>query len=142
MATTPVDLLGGERTLGRKVSTPMGMVEKLRRGLPYSSLAAVMEALDLTRQEASRALSLPLRTLDRRKKERRLQAVESDRLYRLAQVAARAVEVLGSPQHAALWLRHPNRALGGAVPLELLDTEVGAKQVGQILGRIEHGVYS
>lgn len=142
MATSPVEMLGGEKILGRKVSSPMGMVDALRRGLPYSSLAAVMQALDLSRQEASRVLSLPLRTLDRRKKERRLQADESDRLYRLANIAARAVEVLGSPHHAALWLRHPNRALGGAVPLELLDTELGAEQVDEILGRIQYGLYS
>ena len=142
MATTPVELLGGEKILGRRVSSSMGMIDALRRGLPYSSLAAVMQAMGLSRQEASRVLSLPLRTLDRRKKERRLQADESDRLYRLANIAARAVEVLGSPYHAALWLRHPNRALGGAVPIELLDTELGAEQVEQILGRIEHGVYS
>lgn len=40
------------------------------------------------------------------------------------------------------WLAMPNKALGGKKPLDLLDTELGAKQVEQILGRIESGVYS
>jgi len=143
MATTPVvEILGGEKVLRRKVSSPLKLVEAVREGLPYSSLQAVMDALGLSRQEASRVLSLPLRTLDRRKRQRRLQALESDRLYRLANIATRAIDVLGSPHHAALWLRSPNRALGGVVPLELLDTELGAEQVDEILGRIEYGMYS
>ena len=142
MATTTVQMLGGEKILGRNASSPLKLVDAVRQGLPYASLRAVMQALDLSRQEASRVLMLPLRTLDRRKRQRRLQADESDRLYRLANVATRAVEVLGSPEHAARWLRHPNRALGGVVPLELLDTELGATQVGEILGRIEYGMYS
>jgi putative toxin-antitoxin system antitoxin component (TIGR02293 family) len=143
MTTTPVlEMLGGEKILGRKVSSPLKLVDALREGLPYSSLQAVVRALGLSRQETSRILSVPLRTLDRRKRQRRLQADESDRLYRLAHIASRVVEVLGSAEHAARWLRHPNRALGGVVPLELLDTEAGARQVDEILGRIEFGMYS
>jgi len=143
VTTTPVlEMLGGEKTLRRKVTSSLTLVEALREGLPYSSLRAVMRALGLSRQEASRILSLPLRTMDRRKRQRRLEATESDRLYRLANIAARAIEVLGTAEQAARWLRHPNRALGGVVPLELLDTGPGSRQVEQILGRIEHGVYS
>lgn len=137
-----VELLGGERVLRRKLSGPLEMVEALRAGLPYKSLEAVMAALGLSREEASAVLSVPLRTLVRRKQDRRLRADESDRLYRLARVAARAVQVLESAEKAALWLRRPNRALGGVVPLELLDTEAGTQEVEAVLGRIEYGVYS
>ncbi len=143
MTTTQViAMLGGEKTLRRKVSSTMQLVETLREGLPYPALETVMRKLDLSRKEASEVLSVPLRTLVRRKRERRLQATESDRLYRLASVAARAVEVFGTPERAGRWLRRPNRALGGVVPLELLDTEIGARQVDEILGRIEYGLYS
>jgi putative toxin-antitoxin system antitoxin component (TIGR02293 family) len=55
---------------------------------------------------------------------------------------ARAEEVLGSRERAGAWLRGPVRALGEARPLELLDTDLGAQQVEQVLGRIEHGVHS
>jgi len=54
----------------------------------------------------------------------------------------RAEEVLGTAEKAARWLKKPNRALGGAVPLAQLDTDIGARQVEEILGRIEHGLYS
>ncbi len=82
------------------------------------------------------------RTMARRKGERRLSAMESDRLYRLARVAAHAEEVFGGPEKAGTWLLRPNRALGKAVPFELLDTDEGTRQVEAVLGRIEHGVFS
>ena len=57
-------------------------------------------------------------------------------------IMIRAVEVLGSREEASRWLHAPNPALGGQTPLELLDTDLGSRQVEDVLGRIEHGVYS
>jgi putative toxin-antitoxin system antitoxin component (TIGR02293 family) len=50
--------------------------------------------------------------------------------------------VLGSQERAGAWLRGTVRAHGWVSPLDLLDTDLGAQQVEQILGRLEHGVYS
>ena len=74
--------------------------------------------------------------------EHKLHADESDRLFRLARIAARAAQELGRKQQAAGWLRKPVRALNGQAPMALLDTEAGAHQVEEILGRIEYGLYS
>ena len=87
-------------------------------------------------------LSMPERTLARRQKQARLTADESDRLIRVARVMAHAIQVLGSRDKAANWLRAANRALDGSAPLSLLDTDIGAQQVSEILGRIEYGIYS
>ena len=69
-------------------------------------------------------------------------AAESDRAVRLARVDTHAVEMLGEASTAAGWLNTPNRALGGEKPLDLLDTDVGARMVENVLGRIAYGVYS
>ena len=66
----------------------------------------------------------------------RLTAAESDRTVRLARVYANAVEMIGDDEKAVEWLRTPNRALGGERPLDQLDTDVGAREVEDILGRI------
>ena len=55
---------------------------------------------------------------------------------------ARAKETLGSREKAVRWLQKPNRALGNEVPLRFANTEVGAREVESVLGRIQHGVYS
>ena len=54
----------------------------------------------------------------------------------------KAVEVMESEDNARQWLTSPQVGLGGAVPLEYAETEVGAREVEDLLGRIEFGVYS
>lgn len=61
---------------------------------------------------------------------------------RLGRITALAVDVLGDAERAAHWLQRPNRALGGTIPLALLDTDLGAQQVEYLLGRIGHGIFS
>ncbi len=137
-----VDLLGGPGILDDSTSSPESLRQRIRDGLPYTALETLMQKLGLRREEISVTLALPLRTFSRRRQERRLRPDESDRLFRLARIAARAVEIIGSEEKVSLWLHRSNRALGSQTPLSLLDTDLGACQVEQVLGRIEHGVYS
>ncbi len=84
----------------------------------------------------------PERTLARRKREGKLNSKESSRLIRLARVVARGEEVFEDLGAAIDWLKSANASLGGATPLSLLDTDIGAECVLDTLGRIEHGVYA
>ena len=95
-----------------------------------------------TLKELAASLDLSPRSLQRRRHEGRLPSHESDRLYRLARIIALSKHYLGSEELAKRWLKRPNRALGGSRPLELLDTEPGARMVENVLGRIAYGVYS
>jgi len=138
-----VDVLGGASVFkGRTVPTSTELRERIKRGLPYRSFESVRERLQLSVSEAVSVLHMPARTLARRRQTRTLDADESDRLYRIARVAAQAFAVFGAEDKAATWLRRPNRALNGELPINLLDTDVGARQIEDILGRIEHGVVS
>src|SRR5713226_10713820 len=135
-----LDVLGGASVFkGRTIPTSTELRERIKRGLPYRSLESVRERLRLSVSEAASALHMPPRTLARRRQSRKLDADESDRLYRIARVAAQAYGVFGEEDKVATWLARPNRALNGEVPIHLLDTDVGAQQVEDILGRIEHG---
>ena len=139
---TLVEALGGKKILKRRIANLDDLREAVKAGLPYASLEALISKFGLARDEAATALHLPHRTIARRKKEQRLQADESDRVLRLAQVSALAVATLGNEEKAALWLRRPNRALGNQPPLELLDNNIGTRQVEEVLGRIAHGTIS
>jgi putative toxin-antitoxin system antitoxin component (TIGR02293 family) len=59
----------------------------------------------------------------------------------LADVVARAVEVLGSRPRALAWLRTPVAGLDGQTPLAAMAAADGRQRVEDILGRIEHGVF-
>lgn len=132
------------RTLGGPGLVPAKTAEELRdalrAGLPYGSLAAVSTGFAIDGSAIVAILRIPPRTLARRKKERRLSAEESDRLFRLGRVATLAEETLGSRTKATAWLHAANRALGGGTPLSELDTDLGAEQVESVLLRLAHGV--
>jgi putative toxin-antitoxin system antitoxin component (TIGR02293 family) len=134
-----VQKLGGERTLGRPFSSDRDLREAIREGFPPAVVQELMRASGLTLRELARALDLSPRSLQRRRRSGRLAGYESDRLYRLARIVALANEYLGGHERATRWLKHPNRALGGIVPLSAIDTELGARQVENVLGRIAYG---
>lgn len=135
-----VNALGGFQVLGRRPRTLDGLRASIREGLPYSSLEALIGNFALERGAVLGILGIPERTLSRRKKQARLEAIESDRLTRVARIAAIAEDTLGARDKAGHWLQKANRALDGAVPLRMLDTDLGAEQVEAVLGRIAHGI--
>ena len=137
------EVLGGKKVLGRAVKSLTDLAELVREGLPASSVTALAEKLDLGNAALSRKLGIPQRTMTRRLSQHsRLSAAESDRTVRLARVFATAVEMIGNKEKAVEWLRTPNRALAGERPLDQLDTDLGAREVEDVLGRIAYGVYS
>lgn len=114
----------------------------LRKGLPLGTLGHVSDSLKMTEDELLPIIGLSTRTVQRRRKAHKpLDLIESDRLYRLAKIQARATEVFEDKDTAVDWLKSDNRALGDK-PLNLLDTEAGTDLVERVLTRIEHGVYS
>jgi putative toxin-antitoxin system antitoxin component (TIGR02293 family) len=144
MATvmTIAETVGRRDVLRERPADYSAVARRTREELPYAALAAVAKRYRIPLATLARVIGLPERTLARRKKERRLRADESDRLLRVARVATSAEDVLGAQAKAGRWLQTPNRALAGAVPLDLLDTDLGAEEVMTILGHIERGVYS
>src|SRR5713101_7159074 len=124
------EALGARNALRERRADYSAVVRRTREELPYAALAAVAKRYRIPLATLARVVGLPERTLARRKKERLLRADESDRLLRVARQAK-----------AGRWLQNPNRALGSAIPLDLLDTDLGAEEVVTILGRIEHGLY-
>jgi putative toxin-antitoxin system antitoxin component (TIGR02293 family) len=117
------------------------LLESIREGLPFETWEEFLITTGLGRDEAAPLLQVSERTLSRRKKAGRLDAHESDRLVRAARVYAMALQLQGGDHESARrWLRSPQRGLGGASPLEYASTDVGVRQVEELIGRIEHGI--
>ena len=137
------EALGGRKVLRKAVKKPDDLARLVRKGLPAGSVTALAEKLHLGNTVLSRKLGIPQRTLTRRRSQASpLTPAESDRMVRAARVYANAVEMIGDKEKAIEWLSTPNRALGGERPLDQLDTDMGARMVEDILGRIAYGVYS
>ena len=141
-AVTVEALLGGKDVLKRRPRSDLDWVVVVREGIRAKALDAVAANLGLARSEVAEHLGIAERTLARRRKTGMLTTEESGKLVRLARIARRAAEVFEDRDLGVGWLKRPNRALGGERPLDLLDTEIGAENVLDVLGRIEHGVFS
>jgi putative toxin-antitoxin system antitoxin component (TIGR02293 family) len=141
--TAIASVLGGRRTLKRKVDSDGELRKITREGLPVDSLTLLARGLSVERKTLARVVGISERTLSRRiAKDERLSAEESDRMVRVARVVAMATDTLGTAKKASLWLQTPNRVLEGETPLSLLDTDSGTRSVETVLGRIEWGLYS
>jgi putative toxin-antitoxin system antitoxin component (TIGR02293 family) len=109
-------------------------------GLDVETLDRLIAA-GFTRQELFE-LVIPQRTLTHRKgKLARLSRDESDRVIRLARIFTFALEVFGNRDNTWHWLRTPKRLFDNKAPLDLLDTEAGAREVEEELVRIDEGMF-
>jgi putative toxin-antitoxin system antitoxin component (TIGR02293 family) len=133
--------LGGAAVLKRQVESMEDVRAIVQKGLPYKSIEAIQAKFHLDTAVIMKIISLPARTMARRREEQRLNVQESDRLARVARILAYATEVFGSADKASSWLTRPNRILQRTTsPIDLLDTDIGTQVVEAMLGRIEHGV--
>ena len=129
--------------LGLKDRSWSRLITSIKRGLPYSALEHLQRNTGLDPDVFLRWVQIAPRTQARLKLQGRLTAEESDRLVRAARVFWRALELHEGNRAAAVqWLSSTPRALGGATPLEVSSTDLGAREVETLIGRIEHGVYS
>lgn len=133
-------VLGGERTLGRRVRTLAELRGLVEAGLPLSALAAVVEHVGGSPGAASelKYSIVPKATLHRRR--RRLSPRESERLERLARVAALAEQVWEDEALAIEFLTSAQPQLGGERPLDLARSDLGARQVEQLLMKLEYAL--
>lgn len=116
-------------------------MEALKEGLEIREVDLLREALSVPMERLMPILGISKATWHRRRLTGRMGAHESDRVVRLARLFGLAAEALEGGDNARAWLTSPQFGLGGEVPLEHAGTEVGAREVEDLLGQIEHGVY-
>jgi len=122
--------------------SPAKVIRVVQEGLDFAELESLREQLDLPLDRLAGQLGLARATLHRRKASGRLTSDESDKVLRFARLLGQAVQLFGGIEDARRWLKAPQRGLGGAVPLDYAQTETGAREVENLLGRIDYGVYS
>jgi putative toxin-antitoxin system antitoxin component (TIGR02293 family) len=109
------------------------------RGLPKSALRACVRRVVDDRAEQRRLMYalVPEATFKRRQQ---LKPEESERIERLGRVIATAEYVWDDRREAKRFLTTPHPALAGARPIDAARTELGARQVEELLWQIYHGL--
>jgi putative toxin-antitoxin system antitoxin component (TIGR02293 family) len=125
-----------------KAKHPTELIRKIQKGLRFSELETLQNSIDLPFEQLAAKLAISRSTLQRRKAAGRLSPDESDKVMRLSRLLEHATKVFGDIERARAWLKFPQRGLGNEVPLDYAETEVGAREVDDLLGRIEYSVYT
>jgi putative toxin-antitoxin system antitoxin component (TIGR02293 family) len=121
----------------------VNLIKTLEVGLPVKELNDLQTSFDVSTDRLAPMLGLSKATIHRQKRAgSRLNPAVSDRVVRFARLLGKAIQVFGEIEDAKQWLNSPQFGLGGAIPLEFAQSEVGAREVENLLGRIEYGVYS
>jgi putative toxin-antitoxin system antitoxin component (TIGR02293 family) len=139
-----VKLLGGAHALGRGLKSPLRLADRIEEGLPTLSLECMKAEMGLSDVEFSGLLGTSQKTISRLRQDPAgvLSRQVSDRLYRMARLFQLAVDVLAGRDAAREWLSSPKVGLANRIPLALLRTEAGSREVEPLLLRIEYGVIS
>ena len=139
-ATRIAQVLGGSEVLKRHVGSLDDLSSLVRNGLPKDALRTVAQHLFSDPKTRTRTIYriVPEATYKRRKG--LLNPIESERTERLARVVATAEFVWDDLEEARRFLTTPHPELGDCTPLDVSMTELGARQVEEILWKIFHGI--
>jgi putative toxin-antitoxin system antitoxin component (TIGR02293 family) len=134
------DVLGGQPVLRRRLGSLAALNDAVAEGLPKAALRQTASRIFAGRVEQKQLMNriVPEATFKRRRE--RLSAAESERTERVARVVANAEYVWGERGGARRFLTTPHPALRDKTPIEASMTELGARQVEEILGKIFHGL--
>jgi putative toxin-antitoxin system antitoxin component (TIGR02293 family) len=130
MALTPLP-----RSLG-------GLDDRVRGGLPVSALLTVVEHIARTPEERRNLLVCIVPEANFQRRREWLSPNESEKTGRLASIFAMCAYVWDSEADAREFLATPHPLLDGRTPLAVSMTELGARRVEELLGKLFFGIPS
>ncbi|NBB79975.1 MAG: DUF2384 domain-containing protein [Verrucomicrobia bacterium] len=119
-------------------------VARVLDGLPVGEFDALRAMLGLPVEALAGKVGLSTATLARRRVDQKpLDRDHGDRIIRYARLFWKTVDLFDGDEAAARsWLASPAPALAGQTPLDFAETEIGAREVEDLIGRLEYGVYA
>lgn len=119
------------------------MVLRVEEGLPVMDVVNFGKQAGFTNEELAKMINVPARTYARRIADRgRLKIAEGERAARIMRIFDRAKQLFVTEEDVRKWLHAELPALGWRTPIDYAQTEPGAREVENLIGRIEHGVFS
>ena len=126
-----------------KATSQRELIQHIKNGLAFSTLESLSSVVGQALPEIASRVGIPPRTLARRKSAGKLSMEESERVVRLAGLYEKASDLFEGDQSGAReWMSKPKKALGGESPLDYAATELGAREVENLIGRLQHGVFA
>lgn len=123
--------------------TNKNCTRQLMEGVQRAIFAKVAKEIAMIpEKELAQISGLSQRTISRMSDDQLLPQQSAEVIISIMRTYQRAVEVFESEDTAHKWLKTSLPVLGNQTPLQAVSNRFGAELVLDLLGRIEHGVYS
>lgn len=121
---------------------PMHKMEIVKEGISKKALELLKDKARLDYNQLARALNVSRQTLTNKKSSNKFNPDVSNAILALADTYSYGYDVFQDTERFNRWMFTENSALGGKIPFEILNTYYGRLSVNNIIGRIEHGIFS
>jgi|SRR5690606_3778460 len=140
--TDLVETLGKDNIHG-SIENQLDFLSVAREGVAAYAIHNFRQNFGVSLSQVASILDTSEPTLYRRlKTNQKLPKNDAVKLLEVTDLFLYGEEVFGSRTDFFKWMELPNTALGGLKPMELTEVPEGLSKVADLLGRIEHGVYS
>jgi putative toxin-antitoxin system antitoxin component (TIGR02293 family) len=138
-SASTASILGGKTILGVEIENDSSLEKIVDRGLPYQTLEMLIGQI-FPRDRSKYYDVIPASNWNRRKKTGYLNSEESQKIERIARIFAYAIEIWGKEAKARYFMQKSHPMLEDRSPFQASLTELGARQVEDILNRIRFGI--
>lgn len=123
-------------------SSNFDKISTVKAGVSKEVLTQFKQLIALDYEHLSSILGTTKTTIHKKQGADKFSASISEKFVSLVDLYTYGYEVFEDEQKFNKWIQTKNRALGDKIPLDLLDTIFGINEVKNIIGRIEHGIFS
>ena len=128
-----------------KPESRMTAIEKMElavEGISKKRLEIFKKEVEFDYDQLSHVFSVARTTLINKKGNSKFNTDISEKIVAVSDIFSYGFEVFEDKEKFKKWIQRDNIALGGKAPYELLSSEFGREEVKNLIGRIDHGVYS
>jgi len=135
------EVLGGTKVLGRRVTSMRELEEIVREGMPKSALDTFINGLGSSKR-GDFAVQLRNKIVSRATYNRvdRFNLQVSETTERMARLYAIALLAFEDSETATRFMSHSHPELGNRSPFEAALTEIGGREVEEVIERGLHGL--
>jgi putative toxin-antitoxin system antitoxin component (TIGR02293 family) len=131
------------KALGLKSMETPFLMQTVQSGLSWNAVRKFLDITGLSQQDLAKYLAIPERTFARRRETGTFDSRESEQVLRLAEISQAVLDLFdGDTAATRTWLTSPVRGLGNARPIDFAQSEFGAREVRDLIGRLGDGVFS
>ena len=117
------------------------LIDIARKGIQTKYIEQIQKFTSLSDNELSSILPISQRQLFRYPPDHNLNKEITSHLIQIIELFQKGYHLFGIEKFK-IWIRTSNKILNKNKPIDIMDTSIGIQMIEDVIGRIEHGVYS